>query len=596
MSRSSSEIEKDAQIENKEDATLKEASLSRTLTRSSSTSSELLKNPCPTTQLSSINANIVPENNLWKVPEGKLQVRVIKVAVNQPVRRPYVRILLGDQIFQTSVSELSEGYWNEGFEFVVSYHSQLFGICQLDLYESNVIFPDKHIGRAEIPLTQLEGMPECFNSYFELWDKRFSPSNITSLNAWNTDSVNRGAIQVRINYRFQGIEKEAHDANMKAESEELDKSIQNIFKSRLESAMEEDNSYHGFRKIEEEASKRSVLDKEEYLFSLDSPDEDKSGQSTTSFLSSLSKYIISDQTLQVLRGISKLSAAFGQGLVASNVEILAGLLILEKFYGTVADVKTGQYIQNLEEIEYPTHFYKYAMAAYGWRGLHFFGKGSNLVAGVIRKGSDALSIREFLGLPQDDLLGFEFLKGQVFQPSYFIALDRGTNSIVLSIRGTMSAQDTLTDLVCEYQPWKGGVVHSGMKSSAQFFMAEIIPQLLAHISEHKVSALYIVGHSLGGSTASVLTMMVMDYLDQIREASTANFKIQCYAYGPGPSVSLDLAKKYENVIHSYVNESDIICRLSYGSMMDFKAMVLCAAESSDSHLEELLAFGVRAIK
>ncbi|ORX97624.1 alpha/beta-hydrolase, partial [Basidiobolus meristosporus CBS 931.73] len=495
-----------------------------------------------------------------------------------------------DQIFQTSVSDEPEGYWNEGFEFVVTYHEQLFGICQLDLYESNLLFPDKHVGRAEIPLSQLEGMPECFHSYFELWDKRFSPSNITSLNAWNTDSVNRGAIQVRINYRFQGIE-ESPETNMKAENEELEANIQKIFRSRLESALEQE--YHGFRKIEEDGSRRSVLDKEEYLFSLDGPDEEKPGQ-PASFLSSLSKYIISDETLQVLRGISKLSAAFGQGLVASNVEILAGLLILEKFYGTVADVKTGRYIESLQEIEYPTHFYKYAMAAYGWRGLHFFGKTNNLVAGVIRKGSDALSIREFLALPPEDLLGFEFLKGQVFQPSYFIALDRGTNSIVLSIRGTMSAQDTLTDLVCEYQPWKGGVVHSGMKSSAQFFMTEIIPQLLAHISEHKVSALYIVGHSLGGSTASVLTMMIMDYLDMIREASTPDFKIQCYAYGPGPSVSLDLAKKYEDVIHSYVNEGDIICRLSYGSMMDFKAMVLCAAESSDSHLEELLAFGVGA--
>jgi hypothetical protein len=23
--------------------------------------------------------------------------------------------------------------------------------------------------------------------------------------------------------------------------------------------------------------------------------------------------------------------------------------------------------------------------------------------------------------------------------------------------------DTLTDLVCEYEPWKGGFIHSGMK-------------------------------------------------------------------------------------------------------------------------------------
>jgi hypothetical protein len=28
---------------------------------------------------------------------------------------------------------------------------------------------------------------------------------------------------------------------------------------------------------------------------------------------------------------------------------------------------------------------------------------------------------------------------------------------------TQSAFDTLTDLVCEYEQWKGGLVHRGMK-------------------------------------------------------------------------------------------------------------------------------------
>ncbi|KAK9765349.1 hypothetical protein K7432_006388 [Basidiobolus ranarum] len=449
--------------------------------------------------------------------------------------------------------------------------------------------PDKHIGRAEIPLTQLEGMPEQFHSYYELWDKRLSPSNSTSLNAWNMKSVNRGAIQVRINYRFQGITNEAYDTNMKAESLELDRSIHNIFRSKVESGLEEEHTDAELPKVEEKESKSSPLDKEEYLFSLDEPVEEKSEKSFT-FLFGLSKHLISDQTAQVLRGISKLSAAFGQGLVASNVEILAGLLILEKFYLTVADVKTKLYVQDLHDIEYPSYFYKYAMAAYGWRGLHFSGKKNGVVAGAIRKGSDVTSICQFLALPQEDLLGFEFRRGRIFQPSYFIALDRSTNSMVLSIRGTMSAQDTLTDLVCEYQPWKGGVVHSGMKCSAQFFMTEIMPKLLTHMAEHQVTNLNIVGHSLGGSTASVLTMMLMDHLDKIREASTPGFQIQCYAYGPPPSVSLDLAKKYDDVIYTYVNESDIVCRLSYGGMLDFKSMVLCAAESSSNHLEELLTF------
>ncbi|ORX90393.1 alpha/beta-hydrolase [Basidiobolus meristosporus CBS 931.73] len=555
-----------------------------------SNASESHKFPNSNTPSTSPKHSTVPDSSSWSVPDGKLQVRVIKVSVNKPARRMYVRLTLGDQIFRTSISEDAEGYWNESFDFDVTYHSQLFGICQLDLFEANVLFSDTHIGRAEIPLSQLEGMPEHFHSCYELWDKRVSPSNITSLDAWDMGLVNHGAIQVRINYRYQGLVSKVRQTNMKAESQELDRKVGSIFRSRLESALEEKGPTTGFRKIEEQESRDALAEKEEYLFSLGESEEIKSTESSSA-ITGFSRYLFSDQTLQVLQGISKLSAAFGQGLVASNVEILAGLVILEKFYLTVADVKTRKYIQDLNDIEYPAHFYKYAMAAYGWRGLHFFGKQKSLMAGAIGKESDATSIREFLVLPREDLLGFEFRNGQVFQPSYFIALDRSTNSIVLSIRGTMSAQDTLTDLVCEYQPWNGGVIHAGMKSSAQFFMTEIIPQLLAHIAEHKVDTLNIVGHSLGGSTASILTMMIIEHQDEIRQASGCDFKIQCYAYGPGPSVSLDLAKKYEGVIHSYVNESDIVCRLSYGSMMDFKSMILCAVECSSNHLQELLGFG-----
>lgn len=30
--------------------------------------------------------------------------------------------------------------------------------------------------------------------------------------------------------------------------------------------------------------------------------------------------------------------------------------------------------------------------------------------------------------------------------------------------------DTLTDLVCEYEPWKGGFIHSGMKVSQIYYL------------------------------------------------------------------------------------------------------------------------------
>ena len=44
---------------------------------------------------------------------------------------------------------------------------------------------------------------------------------------------------------------------------------------------------------------------------------------------------------------------------------------------------------------------------------------------------------DFLRIPKEDLLAYEFHASKVFHPSYYVALDRATNSIVLAIRGTM---------------------------------------------------------------------------------------------------------------------------------------------------------------
>jgi hypothetical protein len=73
----------------------------------------------------------------------------------------------------------------------------------------------------------------------------------------------------------------------------------------------------------------------------------------------------------------------------------------------------------------------------GWKGLTFIGKSNGILTNATRKHSDALSVIEYLSLPKEDLLAYEFRTGEVFRPSYFIARDRATNSIVLSIRGTM---------------------------------------------------------------------------------------------------------------------------------------------------------------
>ncbi|KAJ2352917.1 hypothetical protein GGF43_003626, partial [Coemansia sp. RSA 2618] len=144
--------------------------------------------------------------NLYKVPDGVMQVFVIGVHPSNPINRPYVVVRLGDQVFQTSVSKVSTGNWNEGFELIVSYHTQLFGTVHMDVYSNNTLLPDTLIGRAEIKISLLDGFPEIFTSYYEIWDKKLAASTVPDQRQRSIVSKNLGALQVRVNYRFQKMD------------------------------------------------------------------------------------------------------------------------------------------------------------------------------------------------------------------------------------------------------------------------------------------------------------------------------------------------------------------------------------------------------
>lgn len=122
----------------------------------------------------------------------------------------------------------------------------------------------------------------------------------------------------------------------------------------------------------------------------------------------------------------------------------------------------------------------------------------------------------------------------------------------------------MTDLVCEYEPWKGGLVHKGMKvfmlyhysiqlsntrsykkSSATWFFRHIAPKLIAYVNKHSTTSLYIVGHSLGASTSAILTIMLQDYISEFRQGKDGDFSIYSVGYAPACGMSLNLANKYK---------------------------------------------------
>lgn len=128
-----------------------------------------------------------------------------------------------------------------------------------------------------------------------------------------------------------------------------------------------------------------------------------------------------------------------------------------------------------------------------------------------------------------------------------------------------------------------------MLASAQWFFTRIIPQIFHYIHERSkqqtapfIKSFIITGHSLGAGTAAILTMMIADHMDELRQLSNnPDFKVHCYSYAPVASVSLDLSEKYNDHIDSFVCHDDLVARLSYGTASCTKELVMDALIAAD---------------
>jgi hypothetical protein len=78
-----------------------------------------------------------------------------------------------------------------------------------------------------------------------------------------------------------------------------------------------------------------------------------------------------------------------------------------------------------------------------------------------------------------------------------------------------------------------------------WFFRHLGPKLIAYSNAQSTSALYIVGHSLGAATASILTIMLLDYMDEFKKGKTGDFTLQCFGFAPACCLSLDLSEKYK---------------------------------------------------
>lgn len=149
------------------------------------------------------------------------------------------------------------------------------------------------------------------------------------------------------------------------------------------------------------------------------------------------------------------------------------------------------------------------------------------------------------------------------------------DELVISFRGTVSVDDMILDLNCEYTEFQDGYTHRGIKYMVDAWIAEYWSGLEQRMIVHGIKRVLLTGYSLGGA-ASVLT-----YLRLQEMGVEKRYVLKSITFGNPPVFSENIAKRDLPHVKIFVYESDFISRLSYGSVQDAKYMCISLSSMCD---------------
>ncbi|KAK3836301.1 MAG: Alpha/Beta hydrolase protein [Linnemannia gamsii] len=258
---------------------------------------------------------------------------------------------------------------------------------------------------------------------------------------------------------------------------------------------------------------------------------------------------------------------------------------------------TNKAFDNIEILEHARHFVRLAIASYGSLPWVYFGYSFKVAPlNFVRFNSDRKNVMDYFKLKKEDMIVWHFDKRTALVPSYYIVRDPKYNALCIIIRGTFSITDAMTDLVCEYYPYKGGLVHKGIMDNARFVLERSGKDIEAALRKFNLKTIYCIGHSLGAGSASLLCSLLQDHFADYQVAPTAQvphppkFEVKAYLFAPPPIATPNLAAEWERTQISFINENDIVCRLSYGNALDLKELIkIGALESLNPAYEGLSA-------
>nr|CAG8496412.1 10101_t:CDS:2 [Entrophospora candida]CAG8504082.1 14727_t:CDS:2 [Entrophospora candida] len=196
-----------------------------------------------------------------------------------------------------------------------------------------------------------------------------------------------------------------------------------------------------------------------------------------------------------------------------------------------------------------------------------------------------------------------------YHPTYFIIRDRTTSSIILAFRGTMSVNDLIIDLTCDYEDFqlphdnKTYKVHKGIykvaKKLATPKKSKVFETIKKELRNNEGYGLVLVGHSLG--IASILALLFASPKTCKTTKSSGlpvGRRVHAYAFASPCVMSGDLSKLAIPLVTSVAYRTDVITRLSVGHIKDLRDMIkfLCKKNNNiDGDNEEFVSVIIKKI-
>ncbi len=199
------------------------------------------------------------------------------------------------------------------------------------------------------------------------------------------------------------------------------------------------------------------------------------------------------------------------------------------------------------------------------------------------------------GIDHDaDLLVFAAGGPGAHRPGHQVFVDHASHSVVVSVRGTMSLPDLLTDGSCRAVPYEREMgarpnlmVHEGFLQSARLLDTELRPlvrEALRQLRSRRADGtdlwgVTLTGHSLGAGVTSLLTLL---WMDEFGGGGGHSAFLRCWAFGPPCVGNPSLCELLRPYVTSCVNNDDLVGRLSIGSCDDLRDRVLDILTAGDA--------------